>query len=158
MTRVEDVNVQFVMEKRRLNASWGAIARMTGCSETALRDRFGGQVPALLRPTGGVVNSPRRQVELYLASRGLSADHARIVARLWHANGAVLTGMEAAQGVAGGGAAQDECKAARQAARDRIGLTFGPKGFALTHDDVVALGRAAGVSPEGKSSAGARTT
>lgn len=148
MTRVEDVSAHFVEQKRRLNASWAAISRMTGCSETALRDRFGGQGSALPRATGGVVNSPRQQVERYLASRGLSADHARIVARLWHANGAVLTGMEAAAGVAGGGAAQDECKAARQAARDRIGLTFGPKGFALTHEDVVALGRAAGVSPQ----------
>lgn len=146
MTRAEDVSAHFVAQKRRLNASWGAIARMTGCSEAALRARFDGQVSAPPR-ANGVVNSPRRQVELYLMSRGLSSDHARIVARLWHANGAVLTGMEAAQGVAGGGAAQDECKAARQAARDRIGLTFGPKGFALTHEDVVALGRAAGVSP-----------
>ena len=143
MTRVEDVSVQFVMEKRRLNASWAAISRMTGCSEAALRQRYDGQVSTLPRAT----LSPRQQVERCLTARGLSADHARIIARLWQANGAVLTGTEAAQGVAGGGAAQDECKAARQAARDRLGLTFGPKGFALTAEDCVALRKLAGLGP-----------
>lgn len=139
MTRAEDVDAHFVARKRAMGASWSAIARMAGCSEMDLRRRFDATANTTL-PVARPLN-PREQVERVLKARGMSADHAVILARLWHANGATVSGVELARGIIGGGAAQDVCKEARRVAKDRLGLTFGPKGFALTAGDINRLNR-----------------
>lgn len=139
-TRVDFVDADFVMSKRAMRASWGAIAAMTGCPVDALRRKFDTALPPLPAPKA-VALSPRQKAEQALMKGGLRRDAAVIIARLWHANGAVMSGEELARGIAGGGAAQDECKAARAEAKARLGLAFRDKGFGLTTGDVVAVSR-----------------
>ncbi|WP_426018975.1 hypothetical protein [Brevundimonas sp. DWR2-3-1b1] len=139
-TRADFVDADFVMSKRALRASWGAISAMTGCPEIELRRKFDTALPPLPAPTVMAL-SPRQKAEQALMKGGLRRDTAVIVARLWQANGAVISGDDLARGIAGGGAAQDACKAARAEAKERLGLAFRPKGFGLTTDDLVAVSR-----------------
>ncbi len=141
MTRIADVSAHFVAEKRAMRASWAAIARMTGCSGGALRRRFENGGLAMLDDAPAPPLSVREKAELALQRAGLRRDASVIVARLWHAGGGVIGSEDLARGIVGGGAAQDECKAARAEAKARLGLTFRDKGFGLTEGDLVAVSR-----------------
>lgn len=141
MTRIDHVDADFVLRKRALRASWSAIAGMTGCSELELRRKFDASMPAV--PTVKPALSPREKAERALVKAGLGKDAATIVARLWHANGAVLPSARLAQGIAGGGAARAVCVTAREVAKARLGLTFRDKGFGLTPADLVVVSRLA---------------
>jgi hypothetical protein len=140
MTRADFVDANFVASKRAMRASWSAIAAMTGCSEIELRKKFDPgltiQVPSTVSPL-----SPRMKAERALIQAGLGRDAAVVVARLWHAGGAIVGSEQLARGIAGGGAARDVCKAARDDAKRRLGLTFCVKGFGLTPGDLVAVSR-----------------
>lgn len=141
MTRIDHVDADFVLRKRALRASWSAIAGMTGCSELELRRKFDASMPVV--PTVKPTLSPREKAERALVKAGLGKDAAAIVARLWHANGAVLPSAQLAQGIAGGGAARAVCVTAREVAKARLGLTFRDKGFGLTPGDLVVVSRLA---------------
>lgn len=144
MTRIDHVDADFVLRKRALRASWSAIAGMTGCSELELRRKFDATLPALTAlPAAKPTLSPREKAERALVKAGLGKDAATIVARLWHANGAVLPSAQLAQGIAGGGAARAVCVTAREVARARLGLTFRDKGFGLTTGDLTIVSRLA---------------
>lgn len=134
MTRVEDVDGAFVRSKRARGASWGAIARMAGVSETALRQRYAG-APKTYAPTPP---GPREAAERALKAEGLDAQDARILARLYHANGAPISGREAAAGIAGGGLAYDLVTEARDRASRQLGLKFEActRGFALKRESL----------------------
>lgn len=142
MTRVQDVDADFVLSKRALRASWGAIAQMTGCAELELRRRFDpvGLTP-VVTPAAVASLPPREKAMRALEAAGLRRDAAVIVARLWQANGGVIASEVLARGVAGGGAAQDECKRARDEARARLGLRFVERGFGLTVADLNLISR-----------------
>lgn len=142
MTRIADVSAHFVAEKRAMRASWSAIARMTGCAEPELRRRFDpvGLTP-IAAPVPAVGLSPREKATRALEAAGLRREAALIVARLWLANGGVVASDVLARGVAGGGAAQDECKRVRDEARARLGLRFVDRGFGLTDADLNLISR-----------------
>ena len=150
MTRAQDVDGTFVASKRAMGASWGAIARMAGCSELDLRREhdFG------FKPAVDVIprrpESPRDVVAKALRRAGATRDEAMVLARLWMANGARCRSDDLARGIAGGGAAQDVCKGAKQAAK-RLGIAFadGPSGFALAAAGVVRISELAG-HPRGR--------
>lgn len=142
MTRAQDVDAAFVRSKRAMRASWGAISQMTGCGEIELRRRFDpAGVIVASAPPAVVGLSPREKARRALEYGGLDRDAATIVARLWHAGGGLVSSQVLAAGIAGGGAAQDECKRAREAARARLGLKFRDRGFALTPADLVLVSR-----------------
>ncbi len=143
MTRAQDVDAAFVRSKRAMRASWGAIARMTGCAEIELRRRFdpAGVIVASAPPPAVAGLSLREKARRALEYAGLDRDAATIVARLWHAGGGLMSSQVLAAGIAGGGAAQDECKRAREAARARLGLKFRDRGFALSPADLVLVSR-----------------
>lgn len=141
MTRIDHVDADFVLRKRALRASWSAIAGMTGCSELELRRKFDASMPVV--PIVKPALSPREKAERALVKAGLGKDAAAIVARLWHANGAVLPSAQLAQGIAGGGAARAVCVTAREVAKARLGLTFRDKGFGLTTGDLAVVSRLA---------------
>lgn len=145
MTRAADVDVEFVLSKRRIGASWSAIARMAGCAEADLRRHFDPTARALAPVVRPASLSPREQVEAWMKASGLDRDHARILSRLWHANGATMSSATLAQGIAGGGLARSVCLEARAAGRKRLGLTFAASGFALTAEDVVRVRDLAGL-------------
>lgn len=150
MTRAQDVDGGFVASKRAMGASWGAIARMAGCSELDLRRAhdlgFKPAVDAMPRRA----ESPRDVVAKALRRAGATRDEAMVLARLWMANGARCRSDDLARGIAGGGAAQDVCKAAKQTAK-RLGIAFadGPTGFALSAAGVVRISELAG-HPRGR--------
>jgi hypothetical protein len=151
MTRVQDIDAGWVRDKRAANVSWSAIARMAGCSEHDLRKRLdAGFTPLDLTPSVPATMTPRDQVRAALKKRGLSDDHALVIARLWLANGARKRSTELTAGIAGGGAAQSVCAEAKRDAR-RIGVTFapGPMGLALTPEAVGLLSEMAGL-PRGR--------
>ena len=114
---------------------------MTGCSELELRRKFDGSMPAV--PIAKPTLSPRERAERALVRAGLGKDAATVVARLWHANGAVLPSAQLAQGIAGGGAARAVCVTAREVAKARLGLTFRDKVFGLTPGDLIVVSRLA---------------
>lgn len=144
MTRIDHVDADFVLRKRALRASWSAIAGMTGCSELELRRKFDASLPALTAmPAAKPALLPREKAERALVKAGLRTEAAAIVARMWHANGAILPSAQLAQGIAGGGGAREVCVAARDDAKARLGLTFRDKGFGLTTGDLAAVSRLA---------------
>jgi hypothetical protein len=147
----------FVAEKRRLNASWSAIARMAGVPETSLREQHD---PTWRRPvTVGVpvrkdARSDREKVRDALTGRGLTFDQAAILSRMWLANGARTRAAELTHGIAVGEASQ---RAVRDAFRvgKRLGLSqlvsgtqTAGAGFALTAASVVALSKLAGLGQD----------
>lgn len=151
MTRAQDVDGTFVADKRAMGASWGAIARMAGCSEVDLRrehDLGFKKVAADVIPRRA--ESPRDVVAKALRRAGATRDEATVLARLWMANGARCRSDDLARGIAGGGAAQDVCKEAKKTAK-RLGIAFadGPTGFALAAAGVVRISELAG-HPRGR--------
>ncbi|WP_438852637.1 hypothetical protein [Brevundimonas nasdae] len=139
MTRIEDVSAHYVAEKRRLNASWAAIARMTGCSETALRQRFAPSGD--LRPAVGEARlmSPRLKAEKAMRAAGVSQASAVILARLWHANGARVTGVELTRGLDGVATVGEQVGAARVEGRRLLQLEYPTGAYALTADSVTRI-------------------
>lgn len=154
--RAQDVSALFVAEKRRMNASWSAISRMTGVPEVALRrhhdETFGmgggtGFVDAVRKDP----RSDREKVRDALTGRGLTFDQAVILSRMWLANGARRKSADLAQGTAGGAAAAPAVNDALWVGK-RLGLskaTAGSSsagvGYALTAASVVALSKLAGL-------------
>lgn len=145
MTRASDVDMDFVMRQRARRASWSAIARMAGCSEADLRRQFDPTATAMAMMRPVPPRTPREQVEAWMTAHGLDRDQARILARLWQANGKTLTSAELAQGIGGGGLARTLCLEARAAGRKRLGLAFAAHGFAMTAEDVVSVRDRAGL-------------
>jgi hypothetical protein len=153
--RAQDVSAMFVAEKRRLNASWSAIARMAGVSETALRrhhdDTFGsGFVDAVRKDA----RSDREKVRDALVGRGLSFDQAVILSRMWIANGARKKSIDLAAGIGGGEAAGIAVRDALRVGK-RLGLSQSSAGsstagvgYALTAASVVALSKLAGLGQD----------
>lgn len=150
--RAQDVSATFVAEKRRMNASWSAIARMAGVPETSLREHHD---PAWRRTinVGAAVRkdprSDREKVRDALTGRGLSFDQAVILSRMWMANGARKKSIDLAAGIGGGEAAGTAVRDALRAGK-RLGLSQSSAGsstagvgYALTAASVVALSRLA---------------
>lgn len=121
MSRAALLDGGFVASKRRIGASWSAIAGMTGVAETDLRRHF---EAGFLDPTPRRALSPREAMEALLTNSGLIADHAVVIARLWQANGARIDNDTLARGVLGGSAAAPLVTAATRAAEARLGLVF----------------------------------
>jgi hypothetical protein len=153
--RACDVSAIFIAEKRRLNASWAAIARMTGVSETALRQHHD---PSLLQPLAAPVRkdarSEREKVRDALVERGCSFDQAVILSRMWLAGPARRKATELASGMAAGEAAGILVRDALRVAR-RFGITPSSAGsstagvgYALTPASVVALSKMAGLGQD----------
>lgn len=144
MTRAADVDAAWVAGKRAANVSWSAIARMAGCNEVDLRR---------IHQAGFVADTPRRAAaprdlaEAALREAGLHPDYARIVARLWHANGARVAAQDLCRGLAGGAAACNLVRDARAAAQRRgIAFEVGPgMGFALAPEGVARVSALAGL-------------
>lgn len=146
MTRASDVDPAFVEAKRQARVGWASIARMAGCAEADLRRRFD---PAALG-MAALPSRPKAQHEVvreFLLSAGLCSDDAQILTRMWRANGARQSSAQLAAGIAGGGAAIDACKEARNSGRRRLGLPFAVSGFALAPEGVDRLSRLAGLRP-----------
>lgn len=152
--RAQDVSASFVAEKRRMNASWSAIARMAGVPETSLREHHD---PAWRRTinVGAAVRkdprSDREKVRDALTGRGLSFDQAVILSRMWMANGARRKSSNLAIDIGAGMGADIAVRDAVRAGK-RLGLcaaTSGSStagaGYALTAASVVALSRLAGL-------------
>jgi len=143
MTTVDDVSGVFVAEKRSLKASWSTISRMTGVPELTLRRRFdGGYVEPEPRPTPAAEAPTRAMATRALQRQGMGPDEARVLARLWQANGRPVTSRDLARGIIGGGAAPDLTREARRAGV-RIGLSFdvrpGGGGICMTPGSVVKV-------------------
>lgn len=151
MTRATDVDAAFVAAKRALGASWGAVARMAGCSELDLRRTHDFGFTPAADVTARREESPRDVAARALRNAGATRDEATVLARLWMANGAWCRSNDLARGIAGGGAAQDLCKAAKRTAK-RLGIAFaeGQSGFALADAGVVRVSQLAG-HPKGRS-------
>lgn len=144
MTRASDVDPAFVEAKRRAGVGWASIARMAGCAEADLRRRFD---PAALGMTS-LPARPKAQHEIvreFLLGSGLCGDDAQILTRMWRANGARQSSAQLAAGIAGGGAAIDACKEARNSGRRRLSLQFAVSGLALAPEGVEKLSQLAGL-------------
>ena len=91
---------------------------------------------------------PKAQHEVvreFLLEAGLCSDDAQILTRMWRANGARQSSAQLAAGIAGGGAAIDACKEARNSGRRRLSLQFAVSGFALAPEGVEKLSQLAGL-------------
>lgn len=153
--RAQDVSALFVAEKRRLNASWGAIARMTGVSETTLRQLHDtAWCQSMAGPVRKDARSDREKVRDALVGRGLSFDQAVILSRMWLANGARRKSLDLVAGIGGGEAAGIAVRDALRVVK-RFGLTQSSAGsstagvgYALTAASVVALSKMAGLGQD----------
>lgn len=145
MTRIADVSAHFVAEKRAMRASWSAIARMTGCSETALRRRFENGGAGMLDAAAPVAASPQDQARAGLMRRGCPPGEALVLARMWMANGARRHADDLARGLTLLTTAQGACRAAKAWATDQ-GVTFS-QGFVPTDAGVQRLSILAGMKP-----------
>lgn len=155
--RAQDVSATFVAEKRRMNASWSAIARMAGVPETSLREHHDPEWRRTITVGAAVrkdARSDREKVRDALIGRGLTFDQAAILSRMWIANGARTRAANLTHGIVTGEASQ---RAVRDAFRvgKRLGLSqlvSGQQtpgaGFALTAASVVALSRLAGLGQD----------
>lgn len=146
MTRAQDVDAAWVAERRAARVSWFAIARMAGCNEVDLRRHheagFTGDTPRQAA-------SPRQKVEAAMRAAGLTADQARVIGRLWHANGARITAQDLCRGMIGGAGASvlaSEAKAeAQRRCRIRFEVRAARTGFALTPEGVLRVSALAGL-------------
>jgi hypothetical protein len=153
--RACDVSAIFIAEKRRLNASWAAISRMTGVPEAALRQHHDpSRFQSLSAPVRKDARSDREKVRDVLVERGLSFDQAVILSRMWMAGPARRKATELATGMAAGEAAGHAVRMAIRAAR-RFGVTPASAGsasagvgYALTPASVVALSKLAGLGQD----------
>lgn len=149
MTRVSDLSADWVQARREAGYGWAAIARMAGVAESDLRRAHdparGAMGPVVVPPPV----SPRAQVRRVLQGRGLGPDEARMVARLWQANGARVPARDLVRGLdRPGDAYEAACQARREA--ERLGLGFvacGHRSLQLTPSAVVAISVLAGLSP-----------
>ena len=153
--RAQDVSALFVAEKRRLNASWAAIARMAGVSEADLRRHhdaaFGAGFVSAARKDP---RSDREKVRDALTGRGLTFDQAVILSRMWIADGSRKKSVDLAAGIGGGEAAGIAVRDALRAGK-RLGLTqttagssTAGVGYALTGGSIVALSKLAGLGQD----------
>lgn len=152
--RAQDVSAAFVAEKRRLNASWGAISRMTGVAETTLREQHDPEWRRSINVGAAVRKDPRsdrEKVRDALMGRGLTFDQAAILSRMWIANGARKKSSDLAAGISAGEAAGIAVRDALRVGK-RLGLSQSSAGsstagvgYALTAASVVALSRLAGL-------------
>lgn len=158
--RAQDVSSAFVAEKRRLSASWSAIARMTGVPETTLREQHDPtwmRSPSVQGLSGAVrkdARSDREKVRDALIERGLTFDQAVILSRMWIANGARRKSVDLAQGIAGGESAglsvRDALRVGKKLGLSQLmsGSQTAGAGYALTAASVVALSKLAGLRQE----------
>ena len=153
--RACDVSAIFIAEKRALNASWAAIARMTGVPEMALRQHHD---PALFQSLAAPVRkdarSDREKVRDALVERGCSFDQAVILSRMWMAGPARRKASELASGIATGEAAGYAVRLALRVVR-RFGITPSTAGsssagvgYSLTPASVVAMSKMAGLGQD----------
>lgn len=157
MTRAADVGSDYVAQLRARNLSWAAIARMTGAPEIDLRRLYGGLVLEVAAPTVDAVTAAGR-VRRALMAAGMIEVHARIVARLWRANGGRLSAASLTQGLmtitAGGGGDTDAARVWRvkSARRDAeaLGVEFLGlgRGTGLSVKGLARLSEMAGLKPE----------
>lgn len=158
MTRAADVGADYVARMRARNLSWAAIARMTGAPEIDLRRLYGGLVIELKAtpPMDGATAAGR--VRSALIAAGVSQPDARIIARLWRANGGRMTAAQLTMGlmavtVDGGGDSDSSrlwrVRQARKAA-EALGIEFGhpSRGCCLSPEGMARLSRMAGLKPE----------
>lgn len=158
MTRASDVGADYVARMRGRNLSWAAIARMTGAPEIDLRRLYGGLVVDLATspPMDGVTAAGR--VRKALVAAGMDQVSARIIARLWRANGGRMTAAQLTQGlmavtIDGGGDSDSarlfRVRQARKAA-EAMGIVFGhpSRGCCLSPEGLAVLSRMAGLKPE----------
>lgn len=156
--RACDVSAIFIAEKRALNASWAAIARMTGVSEMALRQRHDPSLSqSLAAPVRKDARSDREKVRDALVDRGCSFGQAAILSRMWLAGPARRKATElAAVGdgipdtIAAGHAVRDALRVARRfgITPSSAGSSSAGVGYALTPASVVALSKMAGLGQD----------
>ena len=158
MTRASDVGSTYVAQLRDRKLGWAAIARMTGAPEIDLRRQYGGLVlEAPKEPQVDAVTAAGR-VRRALMAAGVIEVHARIVARLWRANGGRLSAASLTQGLmpitAGGGGDSDAARIWRvkSAKRDAeaLGVEFLGlgRGVGLSVKGLARLSEMAGLKPE----------
>lgn len=158
MTRASDVGATYVAQQRDRGVTWSALARMTGASEIDLRRLYGGLVIdlAAASPMSGAAASD--QVQSALIAAGMDRPSARIITRLWRANGGRMTAAQLTQGlmavtVDGGGDSDSarlwRVRQARQAA-EALGIEFGhpSRGCCLSPEGMARVRRMAGLKPD----------
>lgn len=156
MTRASDVGAAYVGQLRERKLSWAAIARMTGAPEIDLRRLYGGLV--LEAPEDRQVDAVTAagRVRRSLMAVGMAEGDARIIARLWRANGGRLTASSLTQGMmaitaAGGGDSDADrvrrVQTARRAAQ-ALGIEFlgVGRGTGLSVNGLARLNEMAGLS------------
>ncbi|QTC88169.1 hypothetical protein [Brevundimonas pondensis] len=158
MTRASDVGADHVARLRGRNLGWAAIARMTGASEVDLKRLYGGLAvdPVAPPPMDGATAAGR--VRSALIAAGMDQPSARIIARLWRANGGRMTAAQLTLGlmtisVSGGGDSDADrvrrVQAARRAAQ-AMGVEFqgAGRGTGLTVKGLARLSEMAGLKPD----------
>ncbi|MNS13131.1 hypothetical protein D3C72_447180 [compost metagenome] len=157
MTRASDVGATYVAQQRDRGVTWPALARMTGASEIDLRRLYGGLVidPAATTPMDGQTAASR--VRSALIAAGVDRPSARILARLWRANGGRMTAAQLTLGMmavtADGGGDSDSARLHRvrqaRAAAERLGIAFGhpSRGCCLSPAGLQKLSEMAGLKP-----------
>ena len=130
MTRAQDVDTRWVVEKARAGFGWAAMARMAGCSELDLRRHH--DPSAIAAEWTRRDANPRDKVRAAMLRHGFNRDESLILARLWMANGARCRSKDLAAGISGGEAARELCAETKRRAWNK-GIRFeqGPGGFAL---------------------------
>ncbi len=153
--RACDVSAIFIAEKRRLNASWAAISRMTGVPEMALREHHDPSLfQTLAAPVRKDARSDREKVRDALVERGCSFDQAVILSRMWMAGPARRKATELASGIATGEAAGHAVRMALRVARrfgvvpSSAGSSSAGVGYSLTPASVVAMSKMAGLGQD----------
>ncbi|MGH7018759.1 MAG: hypothetical protein ACREEY_02705 [Brevundimonas sp.] len=157
MTRASDVGSTYVAQQRARGVTWPALARMTGAAEIDLRRLYGGlvlEVPEE-RPVDALTAAGR--VRRALLDAGMISVHARIIARLWRANGGRMPAASLTQGLMAitpqGGGDTDAARAWRvKAARrdaEALGIEFLGigRGTGLTVKGMARLSEMAGLKP-----------
>ena len=158
MTRAADVGADYVARLLSRNLSWSVIARMTGAPEIDLRRQYGGLV-INSAPSQGVDGATAAgRVRGALIAAGMEPPNARIIARLWRANGGRLTAAQLTLGLMvitkDGGGDSDSARLwrVRQARREAeaLGVAFGhpSRGCCLSPEGLAMLSRMAGLKPE----------
>lgn len=158
MTRAADVGADYVARMRGRNLSWAAIARMTGAPEIDLKRLYGGLAVDLAAPAPMDGATAAGRVRSALVAAGMDQPSARIIARLWRANGGRMTAAQLTLGlmtitVDGGGDSDADrvrrVQTARRAAQ-AMGIEFQGtgRGTGLSVGGLATLSRMAGLKPE----------
>jgi hypothetical protein len=145
MTRASDVGGAYVAQQRDRGVTWPALARMTGASEIDLRRLYGGLVLDAAGPKPVDAITAAGRVRRALIDKGVISVHARIIARLWRANGARLPAASLTQGLmtvtSQGGGDTDAARAWRVKAARRDAEALGV--------EFLGIGRGTGLSVKG---------